>query len=427
MKRTILHCDLNNFYASVEAILDPTLKGKAIAVCGDPNKRHGIVLAKSDLAKKAGVKTGDAIWQAKLKCPELVVVATNHGDYSTYAKKVRDIYYRYTDLVEPFGADEAWLDVTASCKLFGKDGKQFADEIRRVVREELGLTVSVGVSFSKVYAKIGSDYKKPDATTVISPENAADIVYPLPVIEMIYIGRKTVKLFEKLSIKTIGDLANFDVALLREHIGVNADTAIRAARGEDDDPVTVFGYRSERKSVGNGTTLPQDLKTYRQAQQVIYLLAEEVAYRMRRYGVRGYTVNLSIKSPQLEWIGAQESISEASSSATTIVNVSEKIFRKLWMNSSSIGLPSGEEGFLVASKQGDALINPVRAIRVAVSNLTTDTRVQLNLFCEGSREDKNDKLSAVFDNVRRKYGTKSISYATLLGSDFEIDFEVHDE
>ena len=416
-RRTILHCDLNNFFASVEVLRDPTLRGKAIAVCGDPTKRHGIVLAKSEQAKKFGVKTGDVIWQARQKCPNLHIIGTNHADYSRYSKLVREIYYRYTDRVESFGIDECWLDVTDSLKLLGKTGREIADELRAVVRGELGLTISVGVSFTKTFAKMGSDYKKPDATTEITPANFRQIVWNQPVENFLFVGRKSRALFEKLNIKTIGDLAAFDASALRTHIGVNAEHLVDAARGLDTAEVSHYDDRAIPKSVGNGTTVPHDLTTAKQAGQVMYLLCEEVAYRMRRKGVKGFTVSLSLKDTEMQWTGAQESIREPTNSVRTLLAVAEKIFRKVWR---------GE---------------PIRAIRVAASNLTTDKRVQLSFFCEdvsrsardcmaparGAAEDMNDKLSAVFDTVRRKYGTHAINYGTLLGSTFDLEFEVVDE
>lgn len=402
MQRTILHCDLNNFFASVEVLRDPTLRGKPVAVCGDPAKRGGIVLAKSEEAKKYGVRTGDVIWEAKQKCPDLVIVPPSH--YSQYAKKVQDIYYRYTDKVESFGSDECWLDITHSLKLLRKNGKEIADELRSVVKRELGLTISVGVSFTKTFAKLGSDYKKPDATTEITQENFRDIVWDLPVNSLLNVGRKSKALFEKLNIKTIGDLARFDKGILHAHIGnVNAEHLIAAARGEETNEVAPYGDKRVVKSVGNGTTVPRDLVTFKEARQVMYLLCEEVAYRMRKKGFKGYTVSLTIRNADLNWDSAQDSIREPTNSAKTLLATAESIFHNLWNK------------------------KPIRAIRVCASNLTTDKHVQLSLFHDGAAEDKNDKLSALFDSVRRKHGTGVINYGLLLGSEFDLHFEVVDE
>jgi DNA polymerase-4 len=395
---------------------NPALQEKAVAVCGDPEKRHGIVLAKSESAKKFGVKTGMPIWQAKQLCPEIIIVSTNHSDYVNYSNKVREIYYRFTDKIEPFGIDECFLDVTDSLKLLKMNGKEIADEIRRIIREEVKLTVSVGVSWNKTYAKLGSDYKKPDMTTVISRKglegplhgNTLDcdykkIIYPLRVNDMLYVGQKTSVLLEKLNIRTIGDLAEFNPDILAGHIGSNAHKMTSMAKGEDTDEVNAYDHQRTIKSVGNGTTLPYNLTTHREIEQVIYLLGEEVAYRMRKKGVKGFTINLSVRDTSLKWCGAQSSITEPTNAVQTIYTAAIKIFDNLWK------LPA-----------------PVMSLRVAVSNLTTDKKIQLS-FLQESKEDKNDKISAIFDEIRRKYGVSKILFGTAMDSDFKLDFEILDE
>jgi len=401
--RVILHCDINNFFASVEMLNNPDLRGKAVAVCGDPSRRSGIVLAKSEAAKKYGVKTGMVIWEAKRLCPEIIIIATNHSDYSHYSHIVRDVYYRYTDKVEAMGGDECWLDVTNSLKMLKLTGPELADEIRRVIASEIGLTISVGVSWNKIYAKLGSDLKKPDATTVITRDNYKDIIYPLPVMDMLYIGRKTARLLEKINVRTIGDLAGFDPKLLAGHIGVNAHRMIEMARGECTEEVKDFHHKRVIKSVGNGTTTPYDLTTRREIEQVLYLLSEEVAYRMRRKGVKGHTVSLSIRDAELKWTSSQISLAAVTNASQTIAGAAMKVFDRLWK-----------------------LPDPVHSMRVAVSNLTTDKRVQLSLL-DKNNEDFNDKVSAVFDKIRCKYGTTSVMFAGNMGSDFKLEFEVHDE
>ena len=218
MNRTILHCDCNGFYASVECILSPELKDVPMADCGNPENRHGLILAKNELAKKYKIQTDETIWQAKKKCPELVLVPPHHDEYKKYSRIVNKIYERYTEKVEPFGIDESWLDVTDSVHLFG-DGKQIADTLRKVIFNETGLTISVGVSFNKVLAKLGSDYKKPDATTVINRENFKSIVHPLPVSSLLFVGKKAEQTLHKLYIYTIGDLANSDENLIISRLG----------------------------------------------------------------------------------------------------------------------------------------------------------------------------------------------------------------
>ena len=220
MDRVIFHCDLNSFYASVELLDHPELKDRPAAVCGDPESRHGIILAKNELAKQYKVQTAETVWQARRKCPDLVLLPAHHWKYKEYSRKVNDIYERYTDLVEPFSIDESWLDVTGTLHLFGGDGKALADQIRRAVRQELGLTVSVGVSFNKVFAKMGSDYKKPDATTVITRENFQELLWPLPVTDLLFVGRAAARVLGGYGIRTIGDLARFDRDSLGEILGI---------------------------------------------------------------------------------------------------------------------------------------------------------------------------------------------------------------
>ena len=354
-ERTILHIDLNNFFASVEQIRDPRLQGKAIAVCGDAEKRKGIVLAKSEQAKKCGVKTGDAIWMAQQKCPGIIIIQPNHDEYDHYSKLVQEIYYRFTDRVESFGLDECWLDVTRSWRLFG-DGTQIAEKIRQTIRDELGLTVSIGVSWNKTFAKIGSDLKKPDAVTVITRENFRNAIHPLPVSDMLYVGRKTVKLFEKLNIRTIGDLAVFDEKLLCGFIGIMATKLIRMAKGECDEPVAVFTDKQDVKSVGNGSTAVEDLKTLEQVKKHIYPIIKKLTNRMMNKNVKGTTISVSIRFFDLKWIGAQRSINSPTDSATIVFDESLKVISELW---------DGKK--------------PIRAIRVAVSNLVGAGMTQLQM------------------------------------------------
>ena len=217
-QRVILHSDMNSFYASVEMMLDPSLKGKAVAVCGATEDRHGIVLAKSELAKKAGVKTGMVNWEAKQRCPGLILVPPQYDQYLKYSKLAHQIYYRYTDLVEPFGMDECWLDLTGS-GAYGT-GMEIAQKIRTACREELGLTVSIGVSFNKIFAKLGSDLKKPDAVTQITKEDFREKVWPLAAAELIYVGRATEAKLARYGVHTIGELAAIPPEILQKWFGV---------------------------------------------------------------------------------------------------------------------------------------------------------------------------------------------------------------
>jgi len=417
--KVILHCDLNNFFASVEMRLDPTLRGKPLAVCGDPEERKGIVLAKCEVAKKHGVRTGDTVWMAKQKCPDINIVVPRHDQYSKHSRLVRDIYARYTDKVESFGIDEYWLDVTHSAKLFG-DGTKIANEIRQVIKKELELTISVGVSWNKTYAKLGSDFKKPDATTTISRKNYQDIIYTLPVDHMLFVGRKMRAMFEKLNIRTIGDLAEYDEKLLSARIGISATKLIRAARGEDDDDVADHTFKREIKSVGNGTTAPNDLTTVKEVEKLVYILSEEVAYRMRKKGVKGRTINVSVRDDNLKWRGAQASITHLTNSATTISEMAMTIFTSLV----ALDYTTKNDGF--SDICYDLLSYAVRSIRVSVSNLVSSTGTQQLSFLDNV-EEKNDKLSKAFDKIRGKHGTSKVSYGTALESMLELDFEVLDD
>lgn len=405
-QRVILHCDLNNFFASVACHKNPALRGKPVAVCGNPKLRKGIVLAKSEVAKKQGVKTGMAIWQARQVCPDLVVVPTDYPAYNYYSQKVQAIYYRFTNQVESFGIDECWLDVTHSQKLFG-DGVAIADQIRTAVKRELGLTISVGVSFNKTYAKLGSDLAAPDAVTVIDLSNYQQIVYPLPLGNLLFVGKQTQKQLAKMNITTIGALAQVDPQWLQTIMGINALKLVAAARGEDYSEVTDFHHRELPKSVGNGTTLPMDLTTHRAVEQVIYLLAEKVAYRLRQQNLSGYTVSLSIKGTDLQWVGAQQTLPHATNTVPTIRQAAVAIFDKLW-------------------GQGQANVTPVRALRVAVSQVTNHPTDQMTLFADADQEAKQQTLAKVFDQVRQKYGTDHIllggTPATYEKLGYKLDF-----
>ena len=281
MDRVIFHCDLNCFYASVELLSHPELREVPVAVAGDPASRHGIILAKNEPAKQCGVKTAETIWQAKKKCPNLVLLPAHHKLYREYSNKVNAIYDEYTDLAESFGIDESWLDVTNTLHLFGGDAKALANAIRQRVKRELGLTLSVGVSFNKVFAKLGSDYKKPDATTVITRENFRRIVWPLPVSDLLYVGRAAEQTFQRFGVKTIGDLAAFDRQALFTLLGKHGVQLHDYACGLDRSPVSPAGQYTPPKSVGNGFTFPRNLQGREEIRGGITQLSDHVAARLR--------------------------------------------------------------------------------------------------------------------------------------------------
>ncbi len=384
--RVKLHCDLNNFFASVAMMQHPELRGKYIAVCGNPSLRKGIVLAKSENAKKMGVKTGMAIWEAKRVCPDIVIVPTEYAAYEIYSKKVRAIYYRFTNQVESFGIDECWLDVTHSQKMFG-NGLQIANRIRETVKAELGLTISVGVSFNKTYAKLGSDLAAPDAVVSITLDNYQQMIYPLPLSNLLFVGKKTQVLLTKLNVQTIGDLANYDVTLLKSLMGINAEKLIAAARGEDFSEVSDYLFHEVPRSVGNGTTAPFDLTNKQEVESVLYLLAEKIAYRLREQNLQGYTIHLSIKDTNLHWCGARTSLPYPTHTVLTIRRTASTIFDQLWVLKP---------------------FRPVRALRIAVSNLTDAPNLQTNLLADLNDEVKNQAIDNAFDKIRRKYGTEQI-------------------
>ena len=401
--RVILHCDLNNFFASVACLLHPELRGKYVAVCGNPALRKGIVLAKSENAKQIGVKTGMPIWEAKRICPQIEIVPTEYAAYESYSKKVQAIYYRFTNQVESFGIDECWLDVTHSQKLFG-NGLQIAEQIRQAVKTEWGLTISVGVSFNKTYAKLGSDLAAPDAVVAITTENCQQLIYPLPLSNLLFVGKKTQALLAKLNIKTIGELAQYDVNLLKNFLGINAEKLIAAARGEDDSEVSDYMEHELPRSVGNGTTLPYDLTSQKDVEAVLYLLSEKIAFRLRKHKLQGYTIYLSVKDAHLQWCGAQTSLVYPTNAVLTIRRTAGTIFTQLW---------------------GQPPLRPVRALRIAVTNLTTEPNVQTNLLGDVNDEMKNQMLDAVFDQVRRKYGTQQIMLGGTTTSYQKLGFALH--
>ena len=303
----VLHSDLNNFYATVECSLFPELRGKPVAVCGDPQARHGIVLAKSEEAKKFGVRTGDVIWEAKRKCPGLIIRPVRFSEYVLRSRQVRDIYARFTDRIEPYGIDECWLDVTHS-GIFG-DGKAIAERIRAAVKEELGLTVSVGVSFNKVFAKLASDLKKPDAVTVVDRENFHRIIDPLPVSDLLYVGKATAKKLSKIGITTIGALAKTDPKFLHGYLGKWGETLSMYARGEDTTPVRHMHEKHDLKSVGNSLTYFEDVDRREDIKRLLYVLSESVAARLRDAGLgKANTVHLWMRDNELESYSWQKKV-----------------------------------------------------------------------------------------------------------------------
>lgn len=390
MERTILHSDLNNFYASVEQRDHPALRGKPIAVCGDPELRHGIVLAKSQEAKQFGIKTGDAIWEAKQKCRELLLVLPHFDRYMEVSAATREIYISYTDQVEPFGLDECWLDVGGSVDLFG-NGVDIADSIRERVRRELGLTVSVGVSFNKVFAKLGSDYKKPDATTLITQENYRNLAWALPASDLLYVGPATTAKLARFGVYTIGDLAALDVQVLYHMLGKIGVMLHRFANGMDSSGVSKYTALPLIKTVGNSTTAPRDLISEDDIKITLYALCESVAARLREQNALCSTVQLGIRDTALFWYDRQHKLALPCCHSEGIFLAAYSLFRA--------NRPS----------------RPVRSLSVRACGLTpASDGVQLSLFGEEQRSQKRTDLEHALDHIRSKYGYTSIRRGIML-------------
>lgn len=396
MDRVILHCDCNGFFASVECALNPDLKNVPMAVGGDQEARHGIILAKNELAKKYNIQTAETIYSAKKKCPNLVIVPPHHDLYEEYSQRVNAIYAEYTDLVEKFGIDESWLDVTGSQKLFGT-GKEIADILRKRIREEIGITISVGVSFNKVFAKLGSDYKKPDATTVISRENFREIVYPLSVKDLLFVGKRTAETLFKMRINTIGELANSDEHILCKMLGKQGEMIYRYARGEDNSPVDPHS-NDEVKSVGNGMTFRRDLCGEKDIFCGITHLSESIASRMRRKGVKCTVVQVTIKNPDLVSIQRQEKLDHPTNLAKEITEKAMELVRRNWNMS-----------------------NPIRMLTVTGGGIVCeDGQCQLSFFEESVQNPKQEKLEKALDSIRSKYGKDAVQNANTLNNDLGI-------
>ena len=322
--RVILHSDINCCYASIEHLHHPELAGKPLAVGGDPEARHGIVLTADYIAKKYGVKTGMALWQAKQVCPDITFVSPRMDLYLRFSRMAHEIYAEYTDRQEPYGIDECWLDVTGSSSLKG-DGLLIAQEISRRMKSELGITVSVGVSFNKIFAKLGSDYKKPDAITTMYKSEFKQKAWSLPVADLLYVGKSTNRKLALFGIKTIGDLARADEDVLNSHLGKMGSILWSFANGYDDSPVKLENTHAPIKSVGNSTTTPKDLVCDEDVKIVLYILAESVAARLRENGFRCRVVEISVRDNELFSFTRQKKIDHATNITGVSVDVNKNM------------------------------------------------------------------------------------------------------
>lgn len=399
MDRVILHCDMNGFFASVELLAHPELKNVPMAVCGNPENRHGIILAKNEPAKKAGVVTAQTLWQARKKCPELEVVPPHHDKYKHYSKLINEIYSRFTDMVEPFSIDESWLDVTASKKLFG-DGPHIADIIRNTVKNELGLTLSAGVSFNKIFAKMGSEYKKPDATTVISRENYKRILWPLPVSQMFFVGNATTCKLNSAGIMTIGQLAQTDRNLLESMLGKHGCMLYDYANGLDDSPVRKQCEKEKIKSVGNGITFKRNLMGVEDIKTAVMSLSDTVAARLRHYEMKANGIKVDIKDTELRTISRQKQLTAPTNLAYEISTIAVEIISTSWN-----------------------LKNPIRMLTITGINLCDeDTEEQLCLFGSDTvTREKNENLERAMDSIRSKFGQTAITFGKFTTDELGIN------
>lgn len=389
--RIILHSDMNSFYASVEMMLDPSLKGKAVAVCGATEERHGIVLAKSELAKKAGVKTGMVNWEAKQRCPGLILVPPQYDQYLKYSKLAHEIYYRYTDLVEPFGMDECWLDITAS-GAYGT-GMEIAERIRTACREELGLTVSIGVSFNKIFAKLGSDLKKPDAISQITREDFREKVWPLAASELIYVGRATEKKLNSRGIHTIGELAAVPPEILQGWFGINGLKLWAYANGADKSRVMHKEFVSPMKSIGHGITCTADLENEEEVHRVLLELSQDVGHRLRIHNLCARGVQIFVRGNDLLGSQYQCKLPFRTQLPSEIASAGFRIFR---------------ERYHWGTK--------VRAVCIrAIDLVPKEDAEQLNMFVDTERLDRRERLEDAIEDLRSRFGKHAITYATLLG------------
>lgn len=393
MERTILHCDMNNFYASVECMLNPTLRGHPVAVGGDVENRHGIILAKNYEAKKFGIQTGEALWQAKQKCPKLIIVPPHYEEYLKYSRLAHSIYADYTDLIEPYGMDEVWMDVTGSTKAFG-NGEVIANTLRERIKYELGLTISVGVSFCKVFAKLGSDMKKPDAVTVIPKDSFRDIIWDLPASDMLGVGRSTEKFLSSYGIHTIGQLANAYPDLMQRKLGKNGMVLLAFANGEDRSKVAPQDYEPPMKSIGHGLTTMQDLENNAEVWNIMLALTQDIGHKLRVYNKNASGVAIYIR-----------------------YIVDKQIAGKQWQ----CQLPVRTHSAAIIAKEAYRLFErsygweyPIRSVTVRAINLCSqDLPEQLQFFSDAATVERKEKLETVVEDIRRRFGKYAIQPACL--------------
>lgn len=407
MKRSVLHCDANKFYASVECLYHPEIRDKPVVVGGSEETRHGIVLTGNEKAKKLyGIKTGMSLADARLLCPQLVVVPPNYPRYIRFSKMLRRIYSDYTDMIDPFGLDECWLDVTGSRLLFGSPEK-IAEDIRKRVKFELGITVSVGVSWNKIFAKLGSDYKKPDAVTVINKNNYKKIVYPLPVSDLLMVGPATTRKLKNHGIYTIGELADAPPEMLAAFLGKMGYVLHSFANGYENAPVAESGGTPLIKSVGNGITAPRDLMNEEDIKSVQYVLAESVARRLREQGLKGRVVSIGVRDKNLFSFTRQSKLSSATNDTRKLQSTALKLFN---------------------SNYNFETMPPVRALTVSVSELCDENdSFQLDMFEDNELVERLDRLNHTVDGLKDRFGSDCVRQAFLLKDEKLTGFDPYEK
>lgn len=388
MGRIIFHIDQNCYFASVEMIFHPECRDVPMAVVGDKEARHGIILAKNEHAKKYGVATAEAIWQAKTKCPDLVCLPAHYDKYDYYSKKLRQMYYEYTDRVEPFGLDECWLDMTGCVKDY-EEAKNTALEIRNRVKSEYNLTCSVGISFNKVFAKLGSDYKKPDATTVFDEDNWKEKIWPIPASDLLFVGRHTRSKLAKINVNTIGELASCNREYLINYLGKQGAMLWDYANGLDESPVAMAGETREIKSVGNSTTTASDMTSVRAVETTMHKLSDSVAARLRKHGLVGSVIQITVRDRDLKIYEHQRVLYEPTDSSRVIYETAMELFRESYDWSKGI-----------------------RSIGVRCAKvIPADSGIQMSMFTDNAMREKEARLSKVIDELNTRYGAGSVKTA----------------
>ncbi len=400
IEKTILHIDCNKFYASVECLHRPEIRNKPVVVGGSEETRHGIVLTKNEIASGYGIKTAEPLWKARSKCPDLVVVPPNFPLYVRFSNMAKNICRDYSDYIEPFGLDENWVDVTGD----QRTGQAIAEEIKERVKAELGITVSIGVSWNKIFAKFGSDYKKPDAVTVINKENYKNIVWKSPCSDLLFVGPATTKKLHSYGIYTIGELAQTDVRFLVSVFGKNGEILHSFSNGFDNNPVRHADDEQALKSIGNSTTTPRDMVNNSDVKMVFTVLGESVARRMREQGVKGKTVTITVRDKNLHHFTRQGQMKARSDVSSEIIDTAMQIFmgNYNWQN-------------------------PLRSIGIAVSDFDVDEAVQLDLSGSVEKREKLEKLEKAVDDIRRRFGNYSVQRASLLADTRLSRFNPHDD